>query len=217
MKLAIIGAGGHARMVADAAALAGYTPGFVLPDGSPEGSLTIIDGYLVLGTDENLPDIACERQLVVGIGDNWRRGKVAEHIRSTVPHAVFAVVVHPDATVSARAVLGEGTVVMPQVVVNPGVRIGSHCVLNNGALVGHDNVVGDYVSLAPGAVTGGTVNIGKYTAICIGATVLHNISIGAHSVIGAGALVTKGVLDDIIAYGVPARIIRKRDPAEPYL
>jgi len=214
MKLAIIGAGGHGRVVADAAMLADYTPGFILPDGSPEKSL---DGYPVLGTDKNLADLSGETHLVVAIGDNWRRAQLVQRIWSTVPHAVFAVVIHPDATVSAGAVVAAGTVVLAGAIVNTGARVGAHCIINTGAVVEHDNVVGDYASIAPRAVTGGTTHIGDYTAIGIGATVLHGISIGAHAVIGAAALVNRDLPDGIVAYGIPARVIRKRNVGEPYL
>ena len=68
-KLAIIGGSGHARVAADAATLGGFTPGFVLEDGSPVGS---IDGYPVLGTDQHLPNLASASMIVVAIGDNGR-------------------------------------------------------------------------------------------------------------------------------------------------
>ncbi len=214
MKLAITGTGGHGRVVAEAATLAGYTPGFVLPDGSPEGS---VHGYPVLGTDRDLPDLCRETHLIVAIGDNWRRAQVVQRIRSTLPHGVFAVVIHPGATVSAGASVAEGTVVLAGAIVNTGARVGAHCILNTGAIVEHDNVVGNYASFAPRAVTGGTAHIGDYTAVGIGATVLHGISIGMHAVVGAGSLVTRDLPDGIVAYGIPARVIRKRDQRETYL
>jgi len=214
MQLAIIGAGSHGRVVADAATLANYTPGFILSDGDHEKS---VHGYPVLGTDRNLSDIASETNLVVAIGDNWRRAQLVQQVLSALPHAVFAVVIHPDATVSAGAQVAAGTVVLAKAVINPGARIGAHCIVNTAAVVEHDNVLGDFCSIGPRAVTGGTTHLGAYTVIGIGATVLHNISIGAQTVVGGGAVVTQDMPAGVVVVGVPARIVKSRRPGELYL
>ena len=46
---------------------------------------------------------------------------------------------------------------------------------------------------------------------------IHQVAIGAHTVVGAGALVLGDVPDHVVAYGVPATVIRSRDEGEPYL
>jgi acetyltransferase-like isoleucine patch superfamily enzyme len=51
----------------------------------------------------------------------------------------------------------------------------------------------------------------------MGATVLPGVSIGQHTLIGAGALVYRSVPDNSVAYGVPARLIRSRQPGDRYL
>jgi acetyltransferase-like isoleucine patch superfamily enzyme len=75
----------------------------------------------------------------------------------------------------------------------------------------------DFSSLAPGVTTGGVVQIGAYSAISLGANIIHGKNIGAHTIIGAGALVRENILDHCVAYGVPARVIRKRAEGEKYL
>jgi serine acetyltransferase len=83
--------------------------------------------------------------------------------------------------------------------------------------VDHDNVLAEFVSLAPGATTGGDVHVGVCTAIGLGANVIHQAHIGAHAVVGAGAVVLDDLPDLVVAYGVPARVVRSRDAGEPYL
>lgn len=53
------------------------------------------------------------------------------------------------------------------------------------------------------------INIGNNVWIGAGATVLAGVSIGDNTVIGAGSVVTKSIPDNVVAVGVPCRIIRK--------
>jgi serine acetyltransferase len=61
------------------------------------------------------------------------------------------------------------------------------------------------------------LNLGTGAAISLGTLIIENISIGAWSVVGAGSLVLDGICDNVVVYGSPARIIRKRRVGEPYL
>lgn len=53
------------------------------------------------------------------------------------------------------------------------------------------------------------VTIGKNVWIGSGAIIMPGVTIGDNSVIGAGSVVTKNIPEDTLAYGVPARIIKK--------
>ena len=44
----------------------------------------------------------------------------------------------------------------------------------------------------------------------IGSTVINNIKIGKGSIIGAGATVIKNIPENVVAVGVPAKIIKKK-------
>ncbi|CAN0599228.1 unnamed protein product, partial [Ectocarpus sp. 12 AP-2014] len=61
------------------------------------------------------------------------------------------------------------------------------------------------------------LKLGRFSAISLGVNVINGIEIGQHTVIGAGALVVDHFGDNVMAYGSPARIIRKRSVGEPYL
>ena len=71
--------------------------------------------------------------------------------------------------------------------------------------------------MAPGGTLAGNVRVGAYTAVCLQAAVTEKCSIGAHSVVGAGSVVLTDLPDHVLAYGVPARIIRTRKEDEPYV
>jgi Acetyltransferase (isoleucine patch superfamily) len=56
------------------------------------------------------------------------------------------------------------------------------------------------------------VRIGAGTWIGSGAVVMADV--GRNCVIGAGAVVTKPIPDRVLAAGVPARVIRSREPQD---
>lgn len=64
--------------------------------------------------------------------------------------------------------------------------------------------------ISPGAHLGGTVRVGSKSWICIGANVANNVVIGNNTVIAAGAAVVNDIESDVLAGGVPARVIKKR-------
>jgi acetyltransferase-like isoleucine patch superfamily enzyme len=77
-------------------------------------------------------------------------------------------------------------------------------------IVEHDNNISDFVTVSPGAVTLGGVYIGSNSWIGAGAIVGEDLKIGKNTVIGMGSLVTKNIPDNVIAYGSPAKVIKKK-------
>jgi acetyltransferase-like isoleucine patch superfamily enzyme len=103
------------------------------------------------------------------------------------------------------------------VVVNSDCRIGRFCILNTKALLDHDGLMEDYSSLAPNAAAGGNVTVGTFSAISLGANIVHGVFIGEHTILGAGALALENIPDHCVAYGAPAKYVRKRGEGERYL
>ena len=154
---------------------------------------------------------------VVAVGDNAVRAAAIARVRADRPDLALVSAVHPAAVVARDAVVGAGALVMAGAVVSNGCVVGEGVLMGTNASIDHDCRVGDYASLAPGAVTGGNVRIGPFTAVGLGANVIHEVTIGAHTVIGAGAVVLDDVRDHVVAFGVPARVVRARAEGEPYL
>ena len=205
-RLAIIGAGGHGRVVADAAERLGWTVAFF--DDHAEGAVA---GWPVIGPVSAL--FALPEQvdgIIVAIGNN--------RVRLELTHRLIAaempvpVIVHPAATVSSRASLGAGTFLAAGAVVNIGARIGLASLVNTGATVDHDCIVADGVHLSPGVHLSGTVTIGERTWLGTGSSVRNNLVIGRDAVIGVGSAVVANVPDGVVAQGVPARVVRENLP-----
>lgn len=121
----------------------------------------------------------------------------------------FATIIHPSASISRFAEIGEGVVIQRGVNVSANTKIGVFCKLNTGCNIMHDNTIGDYATIAPNAVLLGYVTVGCHSYIGANSTVLPKCSIGEGSVIGAGSVVTRNVLSNQIVAGVPAKQLSK--------
>lgn len=199
--LLIFGAGGHGRVVANAACAAGITS-LLASDRNP----ALCQGELLPGIALHRPDnpaIARAAALHVAIGNNAARERES--------HALgpqrLRTVCHPAASVSPFAQLGAGSFVAAQAVVAPSARLGLGVIVNHGAVVDHDCQVGDFAHIAPGAVLGGDVHIGRGVLIGAGAVVLPGCLVTAGAIVGAGAVVRDNIDLPGTWVGVPARRI----------
>lgn len=207
----ILGAGGHARVIAEIVSRQGRRLlGFL--DDRVTG---YVDGYHCLGPIDqlsrivaSLPDLRIA--LAIGIGDNRIRRRIVERIRMTMvaKQLVFATVIDPSAVISSHANIGAGTVIMPNAVVNNGARIGEHAIINTAAAVDHDCTIGDFVHLSPGVRLAGNVQVDHGAHIGTGAVAIPGVRIGCWSVIGAGSVAVREIPERVVAYGAPARVQR---------
>jgi carbonic anhydrase/acetyltransferase-like protein (isoleucine patch superfamily) len=81
-------------------------------------------------------------------------------------------------------------------------------ILNHGVTVDHDCRVGDFAHLSPGVHTGGEVTVGTGSHLAVGVSVRNRVAIGSWSVVGVGAAVVADVPANVVALGVPARVVR---------
>jgi UDP-N-acetylbacillosamine N-acetyltransferase len=209
-KLIIWGASGHALVVADAVrAREEFEIVGFLDDVSLERAGSRFCGATILGGREQLDTLAREgvNHLIFGFGNCQARLALSELAR--VKGFQLATVVHPRAVLAADATLGRGTFIAAGAVVNPATRVGENVIINTGACVDHECLIEDGAHICPGVHLAGRVSVGRGAWVGIGATVLDGVNIGAASMVGAGAVVLKDIPDGMLAYGVPARVIRK--------
>lgn len=216
--IVIIGSSGHAKVVIDIVQQEGkYNIIGLLDRFRSAGEETL--GYRVLGREESLAGLAKNHSLkgvLVAVGDNLDRSKVVKRVRRICPDLPFVSSVHPRAAIATDVSIGEGTVIMAGVSVNSSCSIGRFCILNTNSSLDHDSIMEDFSSLAPRATTGGYCRIGSYSAISIGAILNRGVHIGDNTVIGAASLVLEPIDSFMLAYGSPAKVIRKRKPGEKY-
>lgn len=211
-QLVIVGAGGHAGVLAEIVNLSGRyrLAGFTDPKPNIKGKQIL--GSPVLGTDEVLPELLAQgiENAIVGVGsvgDNGLRKSLFEKIIIIGFHLV--TLIHPTAVISSTAILGRGSVVMANATINTNAKIGDNAIINSGAIIEHDCILGDHVHIASGACLASGVQIGPESHIGVGTSVIQGISVGPGSLIGAGAVVVRDIPDHVVAFGVPAQVVRK--------
>jgi len=209
-KLLIWGASGHALVVADIIRLTGeYELVGFLDDVNPVQANTRLCGVPVLEGRNCLDKLKRDGlgHVIFGFGNCAARLRLAEWVRER--GFSLATAIHPRATVAADVPVGAGTVVAAGAVVNPGARIGENVIVNTCASVDHECVIDDGVHICPGVHLAGRATVGRASWVGIGTTVVDRVRIGSNVMIGAGAVVVNDIPDGVIAYGVPAKIIRK--------
>jgi acetyltransferase EpsM len=199
-RIAVIGAGGHAKVVASTLLAIGYKViGFYDDDSHKWGES--IFGIPIVGPIGDLSHTKCDGA-IIGLGDNHVRKQVA-----TTMDLNWITAIHPFAWVHPEVPLGVGTIICAGAIVQPSSTIGAHVILNTKASVDHDCIVGDYVHIAVAHLAGGA-SVDEGVFLALGSTVLPSINIGAWAHLGAGAVATKNIPAGSIAVGSPARVMK---------
>lgn len=199
MKLIIIGAGGHGKVVAEIALKNNYSIiGFI--DDNPD--IKSVGNYKVLG-DWNSKEQYKDCFFFVAIGNNTiRKNKLEELIKEGYQ---ITTLIDPSSIVSSSVKLGVGSVVMANATVNVDSTFGRGCIINTASSIDHDCTVNDYVHICPGVHIAGSVVICSNTWVGIGTSIINNLLIGENVMIGAGSVVVKNISNNKKVYGVPAR------------
>jgi sugar O-acyltransferase (sialic acid O-acetyltransferase NeuD family) len=201
-SLLIFGAGGHGRVVADAALLTGHWRRVLASDRDPARCTgDLLPGVVLLRPDEAA---AAAGAVHVAIGNAASR----ESEVAMIGEGMLVTVAHPRSTISGHAHVAPGCFVAAQAVVAPGVRLGTAVIVNHGAVVDHDVAVGNFSHIAPLAAVGGGVQIGRRVLVGSGASILPGMCIGDEVVVAAGAVVADHLPEPGVYAGIPARRLK---------
>ncbi len=201
-SVCIYGAGGHARVVADAIESTGRTIGAYLDEDREMVETSggrCLPGIELAGPEFVAPDLP----IILSFGNNRVRQKLDQKLTVS-----FTTAVHASAVVSGKAEIGIGTAVFANAVLQPNARVGRHAIINTKASVDHDCVIEDFAHIAPGATLCGNVHVGEGSHIGAGATVIEGIRIGKWATVGAGAVVIRDVPDFSTVVGCPAAPVK---------
>lgn len=214
-QLVLWGARGHARVLRELCAAAGYHLLAVFDNDrdcpSPFADVPVLhgrEGFEAWRREHAAGGVGC----LVAIGGGRGHDRIVLQRYMAECGLVPIVAIHATAFVAPDAVLGAGTQVLAQAAVCVGSVLGEACIVNTKASVDHECRLADGVHVAPGATLAGCVSVGEASLIGPSAVILPRLRIGANVVVGAGSVVTRNLPDDVVAYGSPARIVRANPP-----
>ena len=204
--LNVIGNGAHSNVIIDTAELMnmGYR------------DFNLIDyndiQYLSQGTNQSK-----QIDIALAIGSNFKRHDIFIYLSSKFSKMNFPNLIHPTSSVSKSVQMGHGNFIGANTYIGPNVKIGNFAIINSGSVVEHDTEMLDFSSIAPGCELGGNVRIGLRSAVSIGSTILQKINISDDSIIGAKSMLNIDCPNNVVMYGIPAKIIRNRKYDDEYL
>lgn len=199
MRFLIAGSGGFSREVADLVADLGHEI-VAFFDERPAPSEHAPTGLPVVSDHASVEFDA----VAVAIGDADSRARMLERL-SAWPAPTL---VHPSASVSPSAAIGDGGLIMHNAVISARASLGRGVIVNVGCYVAHDCTVGEFTHLAAGVNLGGGATVGARCLCGTGTIVLPQVVVGTAVVTGAGAVVNRDVADGVIVAGIPARVLR---------
>jgi acetyltransferase EpsM len=204
MKIAVIGRGGHSKVISDMILsnegldIVGY-----LDDKYEDVKRIEYTYYAPISSAKRLIEYFKDIMFVMAIGDNRLRQLIVRRLK--LPEEYYIKLIHQSAVISPSATIGNGTVVMPNSVINADTKVGLHSIINTGSVIEHDCIIGDYSHVCPGVTLTGAVHLDEGAFIGAGATVIPNIKIGEWTIVGAGATVIHDISSHCTAVGTPAK------------
>lgn len=209
-KLLVWGTSGHARVVVDIILQGNHYEIFgFLDDGCSGQQGESFLGAPILGGQEQLDTLVAKsvEHIILGVGDSHARLSLSR--LACEKGFILATAIHPSAVIASDVEIASGTVIAAGAVINPATRIGRNVIVNTSSSVDHDCVIEEGAHICPGVHLAGNVMVGRSTWVGIGSTVINRVRIGAGSMIGAGSVVICDIPDGVVAFGVPAKVIRK--------
>ena len=120
-------------------------------------------------------------------------------------HLRWITLIHPSASVSRSAHIGDGSIICPQASITGDAWLGELVLVNISAAVTHDAVVGARSTIFPYGFIAGGARLGEDCLVSAGAKVLPGVHVGDRARLGAGAVAHRNVPEDVLVCGNPAR------------
>lgn len=207
LPLILLGGGGHALVVAEAAQTFGTPIAGFFDDHPAAASAPLATrlGIPHLGPLQALASSGAlsQQPAILCVGGIAARRTLLDLLRPAHPTTVR----HCTCVVSPSAVVGRGVFIGPLAVVHTCATLADHTIINTSAVVEHECSIGPNTHIAPGAVLCGNVRVGSDTLVGAGARVLPGRSIGNGCTIGAGAVIIRDVPDGSTVVGSPGRFV----------
>lgn len=214
MKIVIIGAGGHARVVYEVLRHDKNMEVAAFVDNAVRGSEEKIMGIPVVGDHSVLPKLVKKgiKGYIIAVGDNKIRMQHFNKLKNMGLEPINAI--HPTAHIAYNAKIGRGVIIATGSTIATSVEIGNNVIVNTGAIIEHEDVLESHVHISPGTVLAGRVTVEEGAFIGAGVVVKEYITIGENATIGAGSVVLENIPDNVVAVGAPAKVIKIKNEVD---
>lgn len=193
MKLALFGAGGHAR---EAARQIRQPITFFVDDEYSNETLLPISQFN--------PE---EYQIMIAIGDSKKRNEIVDKLPKETKYFSF---IHPTTLIMDENIqIGKGSFIGAYSILTTNIQIGKHAILNRGNQIGHDCIIGDFFSAMPGAIVSGNVHIGNRVYLGTNSSIIEKKYLLHDIVIGANGVVVDDISEEGTYVGVPVKKVIK--------
>lgn len=190
----LIGAGGHAKSCIDVIEQEGKYNIAGLIDSSAELNSKLM-GYPIIGKDEDLQELRNNfNTAFISIGQ-IKTSKVRKNIYDILSELEFILpsIISPNAYVSQKSTINDGTIVMNGAIVNSNVAIGSNCIINSRVLLEHDVTIDNHCHISTGAILNGGVTVKEGSFIGSGSVVRESIAINSKSILSMGSIIKQDI------------------------
>lgn len=165
------------------------------------GAHTVIEHNVVIQGRVRIGDNCyIQSGAVIGIA-GFGFSKDAKTKRRTRVEHFGGVEIGDDVFIASHVNVERGTI--DDTVIASGVKIAPS------TLIAHNNVIGEDTIIISSALYG-SVKVGARSYIAA-STIENQMTVGDDTVIGMGSVVNRPIGDGVIAYGMPARVIREND------
>ena len=214
-KIAIIGAGGIAKLLVDIIGQCNKVHeeydvlGYIVDSqyGSPG---TVVYNRPVLGDFDWLAKHAGEVETICAVGPTETRLKLVKQAEAA--GARFCNIINPLAYVSPSVTMGVGNIIGAFVAFGPEVRLGNHVFINHSSAVGEEVTLEDFVTVSPLTNIARACNLSTGSFVSVGVTIIDKIHVGEWSMIGGGSTIIRDVPPNATVVGVPGKVIKTREP-----
>ncbi|MBI9018215.1 MAG: acetyltransferase [Phycisphaerae bacterium] len=208
MKIVIVGAGGHGRVVLDILSSNHQFQVVGFLDNNIKLHNRIIDGTKVLGDLNHIDKIKNDGicGAIIAIGDNRIRKMYAKKILDSGLALINAI--HPSANIAGNAKIGKNVTIAAGANICANAVIEDSVILNTGCIIEHECLIKNSSHICPGVKLAGHVTVEKLAFVGIGATVIQGIKIDQSAIVGAGAVVISDVSAFTTVVGAPAKPVK---------
>ncbi len=216
-KIIVIGTGQQAKVTIDNIEEQNKYEIFgLIESDNKNNSVNNIYGYNIVCSDSEIENLLNDNEdilgyiLGIGIGVDGSL-KIRNKLANKLDKILEPVnIIHPSANVSRRAKIGKGNIIEAFSKICNDSIVGDHCLIQSFSSINHDQIIGNNTMIACNVTLAGK-KIGNNTIIAEGSSIGFKKNIGNNCLVMDGSVLTKNMPDDHIAYGNPAKVIKKND------